>query len=293
MLDLREIRRPASAAEAVRLLAESEGSGLYVAGGTILVTSGSRRLGFLVDLTSAGLGGLRVDTAAGSSGTLIIGATVTVGELLRATEAGRPAGGLLREATSWLANHTVRNLATVGGNLMAWHFPTDLPPALLVLDASVRVMGRSGERIVPIDRLYAARREVFARGDLIADVRVPAATPGLRGAFEKHGRKRLDVALVNCAAAVRLDGGRIAEARLALNGVGGPPARRPDIEAFLAGKEPSPAVFEEAGRMVSAAVTPRSDHRASAAYRTRLAGVAARRALARACGVLPVAGAGE
>lgn len=287
MLDLKAVHRPTGPAEAVRLLAESEGHGVYVAGGTIVVPAGSSALDFLVDLTSAGLGGIRVESRGGAPGALVLGATATVGDLLRSQDAARPAGGLLHAAASRIANHTLRNLATVGGNLVAWHFPTDLPPALLALDASLKVVGRSGDRVVPLAQFYARRRDVFAAGDLIAEVRVPAGPPGLRGAFEKHGRKRLDVALVNCAAAVRLDGGRIAEARLALNGVDGPPARRPDVEAFLAGREPAVPLFEEVGRMVSASVTPRPDHRASPEYRKVVAGVAARRALMTACGVSP------
>lgn len=284
MLDLKVIHRPSSPAEAVRLLAETEGRGLYVAGGTILVAAGSPHLDFLVDLTGAGLGGIRVEAGRGAPDALVIGATATVGELLRSPEAARPAAGLLHAAASRLASHTVRNLATAGGNVFAWHFPTDLPPALLVLDASITVVGRAGERVVPLEHLYARRRDVFATGDVIAAVRVPAETPGLGGAFEKHGRKRLDVALVNCAAAVRVEGGRVAEARLALNGVGGPPARFRDVEAFLKGKQAARDVFEEAGRMASAAVAPRTDHRASAEYRKRIAGVAVRRALMRASG---------
>jgi carbon-monoxide dehydrogenase medium subunit len=285
MLDLKAVHRPASPAEAVRLLAGTEGRGLYVAGGTILVVAGSSHLDFFVDLTAAGLGGIRVEAARGTPGTLVIGATATIGELLRSRDAGRPASGLVHAAAAGLANHTVRNLATAGGNVFAWHFPTDLPPALLVLDASVTVAGPTGERVVPLEQLYARRRDVFSAGDLIVDVRVPAETPGLRGAFEKHGRKRLDVALVNCAAAVRMEGGRIAEARLALNGVSGAPARRRDIEAFLKGREAAQAVLEEAGRMVSSSVVPRADHRASVEYRKTIAGVAAKRALMRACGV--------
>jgi aerobic carbon-monoxide dehydrogenase medium subunit len=286
MLDLKAVHRPASPAEAVRLLADTEGRGLYVAGGTILVVAASSHFDFLVDLTAAGLSGISVEPARGTSPeTLVIGATTTVGDLLRSAGAGRPASGLLHAAASHLANHTIRNLATVGGNVLAWHFPTDLPPALLVLDASLTVAGRTGERIVPLEHLYGQRRDVFSVGDLIVDIRVTADTPGLRGAFEKHGRKRLDVALVNCAAAVRVEGGRIAEARLALNGVGGTPVRRRDVEAFLKGKQVVAAVFEEAGRMVSASVTPKTDLRASAEYRKTVAGVAAKRALMRASGL--------
>jgi carbon-monoxide dehydrogenase medium subunit len=290
MLDLTAVHRPTAPVEAVRLLADTAGHGLYLAGGTIVVPAGSPALDFLVDLTAAGLGGIRAEAAGSAPGTLTLGATATIGELVRSPEAARPAGGLLREAASGIANHTLRNLATVGGNLIAWHFPTDLPPALLVLDASLRVVGRAGERAVPLTDFYARRREVFGAGDLIAEVRVPLGPVGLRGAFEKHGRKRLDVALVNCAAAVRLEGGRIAEARLALNGADGPPARYPGVEDLLTGERPAASLFEEAGRIVSESVRPRPNHRAGVEYRRVIARVATKRALLRAAGVVAARG---
>ena len=115
---------------------------------------------------------------------------------------------------------------------------------------------------------------------------MPETEPGLAGAFEKMGRKRLDVALVNAAAAVRLEDGRIADARLAMNGVGGPPRRFRDVEGFLAGKPAEPDLFAEVARMVSASAEPRPSHRAGADYLKKLAGIAARRALMRAAGLI-------
>jgi carbon-monoxide dehydrogenase medium subunit len=285
MLDLQAVLRPASAAEAVQALAGTQGRGLYVAGGTIVVPV-APKLDFLVDLTAAGLGGIRAEDAAGGSGVLVLGATLTIGDLLRSPEAGRPPSGLLRQTAAGLANHTVRNLATVAGNLLAWSFPTDLPPALLVLDATLVVAGPAGRRTITLEDFYARRRDSFASGDLVVEVRVPETEPGLAGAFEKMGRKRLDVALVNAAAAVRLEDGRIADARLAMNGVGGPPRRFRDVEGFLAGKPAEPDLFAEVARMVSASAEPRPSHRAGADYLKKLAGIAARRALMRAAGLI-------
>jgi len=113
----------------------------------------------------------------------------------RSPAAGELAGGVLRTAARAVANHTIRNLATVGGNLLSWHYPSDLPPALLALDASVVLRGVEGEREIGLEDFYRSGRDVFRKGDLLVEVRVPNGASRLSGAFEKIGRKRLDVAL--------------------------------------------------------------------------------------------------
>lgn len=283
MLDLRNLYRPKSAEKAVRALLEGEGTGLYVAGGTIVVPAGSPSLDYLVDLTDAGLDYVKVeDTSDGRA--LAIGATTRIVDLSLSPELASPALRALLEAATDLGTHTVRNRATVGGNLYAAHFPSDLPPAFLALGASVRLQGADGPRDVSLEDFYARRSEVYRREDLIVEVRVPGGHEDLASAFEKTGRTRVDVAIVNCAVAVTVCGGTIEAARVALNGVSAVPFVAADAGAYLAGKSPTEDVFREAGRLVSESVSPRGDHRASADYRRKVAGVMTARALSRAAG---------
>ncbi len=283
MLDLKNLYRPKRAEEAVRILLETEGTGLYVAGGTIVVPTGSPSLDYLVDLTGAGLDYITVeDTPDGRA--LAIGAMTRMADLATSPELASPALRAIIEAAADMGTHTVRNRATVGGNVFAVHFPSDLPPAFLALGARIRLPGADGPRDVSREDFYARRSEVYRRGDLIVEIRVPAQHEGLASAFEKTGRTRGDGAIVSCAAAVAVSGGTIDAARVVLNGISSVPHVAAGAEAYVTGKSPTEDVFREAGRLVSASVSPRGDHRASADYRRKVAGVMTTRALSRAAG---------
>jgi carbon-monoxide dehydrogenase medium subunit len=285
MLDLKNLYRPKSPEEAVRTLLETEGTGLYVAGGTIVVPTGSPSLDYLVDLTDAGLDYVRVeDTPDG--GALVIGAMTRIADLATSPELASPTLRAIIEAAADMGTHTTRNRATVGGNVFAVHFPSDLPPAFLALGASIRLQGTDGPRDVSLEDFYARRSEVYRRGDLIVEIRVSVGHEGLASAFEKTGRTRVDVAIVSCAAAVAVSGGTIEMARVVLNGISPVPYVAADAGAYLAGKSPTEDVFREAGRLVSENVSPRGDHRASADYRRKVAGVMTARALSRAAGAV-------
>jgi len=288
MLDLKQLHLPKSPEEAVRALAESEGKGLYVGGGTVVVRAASPRLDFLVDLSAAGMSYVRSE-----SRDLLIGATTTVAVLARSFEAYGVATGLLHEAAMSVATHTIRNLATVGGNLITWSFPADLPVAFLVLDARIVGLGGSGRKEMPVSDLFARRQDVWEKGDLLVEIRVPIPPHELSAGFEKIGRKAVDVAMANAAATLLDEGGKIGEARVAVGAMGVPPRRFEDCESFLKGKAPAEEVFAEAGKLVASSVEPRSDHRASADYRRRAAAVAVERALMKAAGLLPRHSGGE
>jgi carbon-monoxide dehydrogenase medium subunit len=278
MLDLRELHRPSSPEEAVRLFLESEGAGLYVAGGTIVVPSGSPSLDYLVDLTGTHLGHIRAETGEG----VTVGAMVNMTDLAQSSEFAASHLRAVLEAASEMGTHTVRNRATVGGNLFAAHFPSDLPAPFLVLEAVLMLQGVDGPHEVSLEDFYTRRSEVYTRGDLITEVRVPESSSTYSSAFEKTGRTKVDVAIVNCAAALSVSGGKMDKVRLALNGVSAAPYVAHDAMEFLAGKECAQDVFEEAARIVARGVDPRDDHRASADYRKKVSGVIAARALSRA-----------
>lgn len=286
MHDLETLLRPRTPSAAVKALADSGQKSLYVAGGTILLHARGSGIRTLVDLASAGLEYLRAERSFGGGGAshLNIGAATKIATLLRSPEAAEPARGIIPEAARTLATHTIRNLATVGGNIVAWHFPTDLPPVFLALRASLKIQSAAGVRSVPIEAFFTRRREVFSRGDLIVEVSVPT-DPAARGAFVKIGRKRLDVAIVSAAAVLVTDGPVIREARIALGGIGGPPARVREAEESLVGVAPTPKGFAEAAARAAALVEPRGDRRASAEYRKKLVEVAVRRALWKAAGL--------
>jgi len=279
MSTIREVIRPVSPEEAVRAYAGSSGTVLYISGGTILVHAGAE-IDTAVDLCAIGARGVSTEP----DGTVVIGACTPIADLARSGEAEAVAGGILSRAAGRVANHTIRNLATVGGNLVAWHFPTDMPPVLLALDALLRVQTSEGAKDVALDAFYTRRREVFRRGDLIIDVRVPPSSR-LMGVFHKVGRKRLDVAIASAAAIVgELEGG-MPDVRLALGGLGVAPLRARDAEAYLVENGLDAVTVRRAAGIAVDVAGPRGDRRATADYRHAAAVAAAVRALTEAAGL--------
>lgn len=234
----------------------------------------------------------------------------------------------LAEAAALAATPQLRNMATVGGNLLqrprCWYFrshlfkcwlkggeecqaregenqqhaifdvspcvavhPSDLPTALLVLDAEVRVRGADGERTVPLADFFAppteSRRTEMLLGDdeLILSVRVPPPSPGTRSAYLKAmDRKVWAFALVGVAAVARVEGGTIREARLGLTGVANVPWRAGEAETLLVGSAPSTALFERAADAALAKAKPLEHNR----YKLPLARGLITRALATVTG---------
>jgi len=279
MSTITNLIRTSSPEEAVEAYTAGVGTTLYLSGGTILVHAGAS-IDTAVDICRIGADAISLEP----DGTLVLGACTHIGDLARSPEAAGFAGGILATAARGIANHTIRNLATVGGNVVAWHFPTDLPPVLLALDATLQTMTREGARQFPLESFYASRSEVFTRGDLMTALRIPNADAH-RGAFHKVGRKRLDVAIASAAAVVGQREAGAPDVRLALGALGVAPSRARVAEGFLAEHGLSAQTVRDAAGMAVDAARPRGDRRASARYRRDAAIAAAVRVLTEASGL--------
>jgi xanthine dehydrogenase YagS FAD-binding subunit len=131
--------------------------------------------------------------------------------------------------------------------------PSDMCVALAALDAEVRVAGPQGERIIPFADYHRLpgdepwRDNILQRGELVTAIDLPAEDFSAHYSYLKlRDRLSYAFALVSVAAALQLDDGRIAKARLALGGVAHKPWRRPEAEASLVGQAPSESAFRAA-----------------------------------------------
>ncbi|ACS40763.1 MULTISPECIES: FAD binding domain-containing protein [Methylorubrum] len=154
--------------------------------------------------------------------------------------------------------------------------PSDFCVPLVSLDAVVEIEGIAGAREVPLDALYRLpddrpdRETVLEPGDLIVALRLPADAAGFAGHsryLKVRDRTSYAFAVVSAAASLRLDGGRIDEARIALGGVALKPWRARAAEAVLAGAELSERRFREAADAALAEALPSGDN----AYKIELA----------------------
>jgi xanthine dehydrogenase YagS FAD-binding subunit len=148
-----------------------------------------------------------------------------------------------------------RDLAILGASAacIATH-PSDMAVALSALDAVVHVVGPAGPRRLALDELYPSpgddpsRNSTLRHGDLITAVELPAASPLLsRSAFRKaRDRASYAFALGAVAAALRVEGGEVADVRLALGAVAHRPWRARKAEAALRGRPAAAVEFARA-----------------------------------------------
>jgi xanthine dehydrogenase FAD-binding subunit len=206
-------------------------------------------------------------------GSLRLGACCTHAELL-AHEAVRAELPVLAAALTELGSPPIRNMGTLGGNICTASPAGDCLPPLAVLGAELELASAAGPRRVALaDFIRGPGRTDLRPGEVLVAVRTAPAEGFAVRHFEKVGRRNaLAVAVVSLAALVRLERGRVAEARLAWGSVAPTVWRCPEAEAELVGRRLSLTALERAARIVRARVQPIDDVRAGAAYRREVAG---------------------
>jgi len=271
---------PESLKDAIDALGRLDGEARLVAGGTALVAM--IRLGLvkpdrLVSLHRVtALGRIAVE-----DGSLVLGAMATHADIER-SRVVRDGWPLLAEAVHRVATPAIRASGTIGGNLAYAEAASDPAPALLCLDAEVRVAGPAGERVVPIAHFFRGFYEAaLDPGEIVTAVRVPRAPAGARGGYVKYtARSAEDKPLVGVAALVALDAaGHCVEARIGLGGAAPTPIRAARAERALRGEVLTDAAARAAGEAAAEEAEPLSDLMGSADYRREMLRVWVRRLL--------------
>jgi xanthine dehydrogenase YagS FAD-binding subunit len=145
--------------------------------------------------------------------------------------------------------------------------PSDQNVALTALEATIQIQGTKGRRNVPIAAFYLLpgstpqRETVLEPGDIITSVTLPAPTPETRSLYLKlRDRAAYEFALASAAIVVRVDGGKIHHARVALGGVGTRPWRSLEAEAVLQGHQADAATFRRAAEAALKDAHPASEN---------------------------------
>ena len=195
-----------------------------------------------------------------------IGALVTWNE---AMESDLPAWfDCVRLAAREIGGRQIQNRGTLAGNLCNASPAADGIPALLVLDARVRLQHRDGSREVPLQSFVCGnRRTCLEPHELMTAIVIPSPAPGARSTFLKLGARRyLVISIAMIAACLAIEDGCVRDARLAVGACSEVARRLTDLEARLAGARPDDApnlVREEDFDSLS----PLDDVRSSAPYR--------------------------
>lgn len=265
---LQAVSVPGTVAEAQAMLQGSNRAAI-IAGGTALMpllNYGTDDILALVSLRKAGLSGVSI-----TAGKAVIGAATTLAELQAERELG-----FLWPALDAIASPTIRNMATVGGNLFVKQPYGDLAVCLIALGATAHIAGPGGERQEPVEETV---RNGVKPDEIVTSVSLALPAPGTFH-FRKAGRKALNsAAIVTVAAIVHLDDGLIGDCRIALGGVARHPLRAVTAEKALNGRPLDRDHVEAAALAALADIDPFDDAYASAWYRARVTPVHIRRAL--------------
>lgn len=278
-----ELVEPSTLAEAVRLLDPEDPTSRPIAGGTalmLMMKSGVFHPSKLVSLRD--VEPRYSEIAMQDDGGFRAGALVRLGSLERSVQLRR-SFPVLADTLRVLSNVRVRNVATIGGNLAHADPHMDLPPVLMALDATITATGPSGNRTIPIGKLFVGYYETsLARDELISELQIPGQDGRMSAYVKCTTRAAHDWPALGVAVSLAVDGGTIRDARIVVSAAIETPTRMTAAEASLNGARIGNEAFRAAGEAAAGNADVFSDVRGSAPYKKQLVRVNVARALAKA-----------
>lgn len=268
-----EYRRPATLGEATQLLADHPGSVRVLAGGTDLVAwlrDDAVDPDLVVDIKD--IPDLRDIHLEGQ--TLHVGSLVTFTDLIESAIVKEHAP-LLTEMAETVASPGIRNRATMVGNICSAVPSCDAGPVLLAYNTTVHVTGPNGSRSININNWFTGLRETARTEDEVV-THLTIEVPKHGGVYVKlmrYAGEDLAQAAVGIVVYPNLD------YRVAFGAVAPTPIRSTAIEAELRGKELDAELINRVVAMAPDEISPITDMRATAEYRTHITGVMLRRGL--------------
>ena len=273
--------RPATVADAVKLLSTLGDDARPLAGGHSLVPMMKLRLAtpeHLVDLH--GIDGLKGVRREGDK--VVIGAMTTQHELLASGEIAKSIP-ILHETALLIADPQVRYRGTVGGNVANGDPGNDMPALMMTLGASYRLEGPDGSReVAAADYYQGAYFTAIEPGELLTAVSVPVPPAGHGYAYEKLKRKVGDYATAAAAVVLTMASGKVASCAIGLTNLHETPLLATDAAKMVIGTSLDAATLKRAAAAAEAIMSPAADARGPVEYRKHVGGVMVTRALQRA-----------
>jgi aerobic carbon-monoxide dehydrogenase medium subunit len=276
-----EYQRPGSVKEAIALL-QNNPEAKILAGGHSLLPAMKLRLAMPAAIVDIG----RLDELKGISvnGGATIGAATTYDELGDST-ALTTSFPIIGETVHLVGDPAVRARGTLGGALAHSDPAADFTAVFLALNGSVTVEGPSGQRTIAGDDLFVDLLTTSLSPD---EILTTITLPGLAGAgaaYEKHRHPASGYAVVGVAAVIKVEGGNITAARVAVTGATAHAERATATETALIGKPATVEAIATAAASAAQGLEINGDVYASDEYRAHLVTVLAKRAITRAAGI--------
>ena len=267
---------PTSLDEALGLLAATPDARVLAGGQSLVPRMRTRteKPAVVIDINRVpGLDGLTVDGGAVTAGALVRQQTLVADD---AVFAAHP---MIRLAGSHAGFATTRHRGTIGGSV-AFAAPwAELSATTITLGATITVRSAGGERAIAAgDFFLGANATALQPGELVTEVRFPAAAPGTGFGFAEASPRYRDYATAVASASITVADGAVADARLTLLRAA-PAPLQVDIASILGGRAVDDAAIADVVGAL-AGLEPPSDIEASGRHRARLARTLTARALA-------------
>jgi carbon-monoxide dehydrogenase medium subunit len=270
---------PETLKSAVTMLAKEKGLAFVLAGGTDLLVK--MKGGFLepdlvVDIKRIkGMYDIKKSATGFRIGAAVPGVALAENAALVKAWPG------VVEAANLIGSKQVQGRCTMVGNLCNASPAADSVPALFAANAKVAISGPKGKRTIPIEQVpVSPGRTSLKKGEIIEAILLPKRPPKSGDAYLRFiPRTEMDIAVVSAGINLVLDGkGIITEARVALGAVAATVLLVPAAAKALIGSKLDDAALEKLAAACSAACRPIDDKRGTIEFRTKVAGVLARRA---------------
>jgi len=276
-----DYHRPKSVPEAVAILADHGDDARPLAGGHSLIPVMKLRLAAPAHLVDLGgipdLKGIREE-----GGEIVLGAMTTQHEVVDSDLLAAKVP-ILREAALLIADPQVRYVGTIGGNAANGDPGNDMPAVMKALGAAYELTGPSGSRKVGARDFYQGiYTTALQPGEVLTAIRIPVPPAGHGFAYEKLKRKVGDYATAAAAVVLTMNGGTVASCAIGLTNVADRALLAEEAADILVGSALDEGSVKRAVAAAEAITAPAADAHGPPAYRTKMAGVMLRRALARA-----------
>jgi len=277
-----EYERPDSVRAALDALSKHGAKAKLLAGGHSLVPMLNLRLvapARLIDVSRLA----ELQYILEEAGTLRIGALTTHNAILRSAvvAVGCP---IMTEAYPHVANHSVRNRGTLGGNLCHNDPAAEMPLVVSLLGATMVARSTRGTRTIAAAKFFKGAFETdLMAHEMLVEVRIPRMAAGQGYSFLEVSQRYGDRALVAAGCLLTIRYGVCRDVRIGYRNVGHGVFRVRAAEAEIEGKPPSAAVIDAAAAAAARNVQPETDMHADEAYRRDVAATLTRRMLRKAC----------
>jgi CO/xanthine dehydrogenase FAD-binding subunit len=248
---------------------EAGGKAKLIAGGTDLVIglrNGDLKPQYLIDITHI----TELREIEEKDGKISIGAAVTHSEIAWSPLV-KKYGKVLSDAAAEIGSPQIRNLGTIGGNIINASPAADTIPPLMVLDAVGKVVSKEGEKKVPLGQLIKGPYETNLKPhEMLAQVTFQKLSSDVRTGFVRLARREaMAIARISLAVILLMEkrNSLIRDVRISVGSVTPTPQRMVEAEAFLKGKKPDKERLKMASRKVSEMMIQQAGVRPSTSYK--------------------------